>query len=61
MSKNFVFTAKLLMATANKHLKNKKESLALFEELNGQVDEMLESNHVNYVKIKCFYGLGLYD
>ena len=35
INKNMEFTAKLLLATGYRHLKKKKESLALFEELNG--------------------------
>lgn len=61
INKNMEFTAKLLLATGYRHMKKKTESLALFEELNGQLDGILTSDHINYVKVKCLYGLGIYD
>ena len=55
------FDARLLLAIDLKNSGEKNASLSLFTELNEQVDDMLESSHINYTKIKCFMGMGLYS
>ena len=55
------FNAKLLLAINLKNTGEKKGSLGLFGELNEEMESVLSSSELNYMKVKWFNGIGLFE